>query len=471
MYCRLVFLLLLSLITGLSPLANAKPVGAVCVLNVDNKLLLMQDRLSHHFGLPGGYIEAGEPPSAAAIRELKEETGLNGRILFELQGEPQPSATRETRTYACQSLDPVIWQPASQEISLLKAPNLGGEIMSAKLVDPHNPEVPLRFAEQIASLAKPGKLATIAQSPQHPVPSFAPEANALHQSELIQIARWQSQSQSLAPLWALTNKLGEGRTYLLFLPLLLPLIGWGRFCRILSALLVVNILVQIGKFAIASPRPFHFEPELARQAAMGFGMPSGHTALATLALGLLAQLLFPRHPWRYGAVALLAALLTGAARVFYGVHFISDVVVGTLLGLVLLVLWSKPHWLKDELLTSRRLWWGIALLALPGTLYWQDPLQASSLFAALGIALGLLLPVNRSVSDYSLPVFGSCLLLTLPLPWLAQYLARGVTDSMQLLVAQFATYLLIGFWLGGGIWAVAALLESKTATAEEGGSA
>jgi len=471
MYCRLVLLTLLWLIAILSTNASAAPVGAVCVLNVENKLLLVQDRLSRRFGLPGGYIESGENPAAAALRELKEETGLRGQILFELHGEPQPSPRGETRTYACQSLDPVIWQPASQEISLLKAPNLGGEIMSARLVEPQNPGVPLRFAEQIASLAQSDKLASIPRSPQQAVASFAPEANVLHQVELQAIAKWQSASKPWAPLWALTNKLGEGGTYLLFLPLLLPLIGGARFCRILSALLVVNILVQIGKFTIASPRPFHFEPELAKQAAMGFGMPSGHTALATLALGLLAQLLFPRHPWRYGAVALLAALLTGAARVFYGVHFISDVVIGTLLGMVLLVLWSKQEWLKDERLTSRRLWWGIALFALPGTLYWQDPLQASSLFAALGIALGLLLPVNRCVSDYSLPVFGSCLLLTLPLPWLAQYLVHGVTDSMQLLVAQFATYLLIGFWLGGGIWAVAALLESKTATAEEGGSA
>lgn len=470
MNCRLVLLALLLLTAGGS-FAHGKPVGAVCVLNVENKLLLVQDRLSRHFGLPGGYIESGENPAEAALRELREETGLDGKILFELQGEPQPSATRETRTYACQSLNPVIWQPASQEISLLHAPNLGGEIMSARLVDPQKPGVTLRFAEQIASLAQPGKLATIPQSPQQPLSSFAPEANALHRSELGEIAKWQSQSKPLAPLWALTNKLGEGRTYLLFLPLLLPLIGWQRFCRILSALLVVNIVVQIGKFAIASPRPFHFEPELARQAAMGFGMPSGHTALATLALGLLAQLLFPRHPWRYGAVALIAALLTGAARVFYGVHFISDVVVGTLLGMVLLALWSKNEWLSDEWLTSRRLWWSIALLALPGTIYWQDPLQASSLFAAAGMALGIQLPVSRRVSDYSLPVFGCCLLLTLPLPWLIPYLVRGVTDSMQLLVAQFSTYLLIGFWLGGGIWAVATLLESRAATVEEEESA
>ncbi|HEX5097279.1 MAG TPA: NUDIX domain-containing protein [Acidimicrobiia bacterium] len=34
-----------------------------------------------HWTLPGGGIEFGEHPEAAAIRELHEETGLRGRIL------------------------------------------------------------------------------------------------------------------------------------------------------------------------------------------------------------------------------------------------------------------------------------------------------------------------------------------------------------------------------------------------------
>jgi len=46
-----------------------------------NVLLLKRDDDKHCGGLwsfPGGKVEAGEKPQAAAVRELKEETGLNG---------------------------------------------------------------------------------------------------------------------------------------------------------------------------------------------------------------------------------------------------------------------------------------------------------------------------------------------------------------------------------------------------------
>jgi len=61
------------------------PVPAACVVLVDDhqRLLLVKRRVAPKQGmwcLPGGFVECGETPERAAIRELQEETGLMGRI-------------------------------------------------------------------------------------------------------------------------------------------------------------------------------------------------------------------------------------------------------------------------------------------------------------------------------------------------------------------------------------------------------
>ena len=61
------------------------PLPATCIVLVDGggRLLLVKRSVEPKIGrwcLPGGFIESGESPEKAALRELKEETGLIGRI-------------------------------------------------------------------------------------------------------------------------------------------------------------------------------------------------------------------------------------------------------------------------------------------------------------------------------------------------------------------------------------------------------
>ena len=51
-----------------------------CVFDDEGKVLLQRRGDSNHWGFPGGAIELGETPEMAAIRELKEETGLDGKV-------------------------------------------------------------------------------------------------------------------------------------------------------------------------------------------------------------------------------------------------------------------------------------------------------------------------------------------------------------------------------------------------------
>lgn len=61
------------------------PVPAACVVLIDDhhRVLLVKRRVAPKQGmwcLPGGFMESGEAPEQAALRELQEETGLTGRV-------------------------------------------------------------------------------------------------------------------------------------------------------------------------------------------------------------------------------------------------------------------------------------------------------------------------------------------------------------------------------------------------------
>lgn len=54
----------------------------VAFIKKDDKILMVQVYYGHYFWtLPGGGMEEGETPEETCIRELKEETGIDGEIV------------------------------------------------------------------------------------------------------------------------------------------------------------------------------------------------------------------------------------------------------------------------------------------------------------------------------------------------------------------------------------------------------
>ncbi|NRB42702.1 MAG: phosphatase PAP2 family protein [Pseudomonadales bacterium] len=65
------------------------------------------------------------------------------------------------------------------------------------------------------------------------------------------------------------------------------------------------------------------------EAADKFSLPSGHSAAAFLMMNMIA-LYYPA----FWAIALVWAVLIGLSRVILGVHYLSDIIAGALLGTV-----------------------------------------------------------------------------------------------------------------------------------------
>ncbi len=81
---------------------NSPPLAADCVVFDERGRLLLIKRgrepFKGRYALPGGFVEIGETVEAAALRELKEETGIEGRImrLIGLYSDPGRDPVRHT---------------------------------------------------------------------------------------------------------------------------------------------------------------------------------------------------------------------------------------------------------------------------------------------------------------------------------------------------------------------------------------
>lgn len=92
------------------------------------------------------------------------------------------------------------------------------------------------------------------------------------------------------------------------------------------------VSVEILKTVVARPRP-----ELALLPLESFSFPSGHATIAVALYGTLAYILMQQTTVRWKrhvilSVASLGIVLIGFSRLYFGVHYLTDVLAGYLLG-------------------------------------------------------------------------------------------------------------------------------------------
>ena len=154
--------------------------------------------------------------------------------------------------------------------------------------------------------------------------------------------------------------LGTEYCFLFLLPALYWCIETGIGLKVAILLLLNTSVNDSLKMAFHAPRPYWYSKEIIAYAKeTSFGAPSGHAQIATVVWGVLA---FRMRKWWAWLIAILIIVLIGISRVYLGVHFPHDVILGWLIGLLFLWLvlrywqpvvdWLKKMRLQHQILAA-----------------------------------------------------------------------------------------------------------------------
>lgn len=150
----------------------------------------------------------------------------------------------------------------------------------------------------------------------------------------------QGASGIFTPIADLLALLGKGGIFLLVLAVVLSLFKKtrkGGFCMLLAigiGALFTNVFI---KNFVARPRPYQASEEfrafwefVGAKTESEYSFPSGHMTVATTSM--MALFLCFNKKWSF--LGFIYALLTGASRIYLGVHYCTDVIGGMIIGLI-----------------------------------------------------------------------------------------------------------------------------------------
>jgi len=144
----------------------------------------------------------------------------------------------------------------------------------------------------------------------------------------------QSSTAWLQPIMQVFTWIGYPQAYML----MIALVYWALDSRLgirMALFLEIGACINsLLKMAFHAPRPFWVDPHIkALDPTNGFGMPSGHAQSATVWL-LIGTYLKKKWFW---ILAIALTFMIGLSRAYLGVHFPSQVIIGWLLGILVIV--------------------------------------------------------------------------------------------------------------------------------------
>ncbi|MBI9046093.1 MAG: phosphatase PAP2 family protein [Anaerolineaceae bacterium] len=292
----------------------------------------------------------------------------------------------------------------------------------------------------------------------------------------------------LIPMKLFTS-MGQEEFYMLVLPALYWCLESRLGIRIGFMLMISNYFGNFFKIIFHIPRPAWVSPKIKPLVhETTFGFPSGHSTNAAGIWGLAA--VSTKQKWiRF--TLLIVILMIGISRIYLGVHSITDILSGWMLGGILLFLFIKfedrlVSWFKLKPFKKMLLWnilvstiailLGIILDSIMST--WQlpqvwiqnaaltsgnepiSPLSQSYLFTTSGTIFGLILGLSILYSRktfYSIDgtviqkifryLLGTIILFAI---WYGLKFIFPAQDNFIGFAFRFIRYALVGFWVSAG---------------------
>ena len=184
--------------------------------------------------------------------------------------------------------------------------------------------------------------------------------DVVNQAELAVNLFLQSLDPTLQSIMTVITMLGDQIFYILFMPTIYWCVDAWAGVRIGVMLLSSASFNGFFKVLLKGPRPYWISDKIVPGVhETSFGIPSGHAMNSTSVWGQSALETKNRKAiWS----AIILVLLIAVSRLVLGVHFLSDVLLGLLLGLLLLLVfnklqkplgaWLKMQSLKDQILLA-----------------------------------------------------------------------------------------------------------------------
>ncbi len=185
--------------------------------------------------------------------------------------------------------------------------------------------------------------------------------------------------------------LGEEYVYIFFLSIVYYTYDkkMGEFLAITLGLsATVNTIL---KNIVCAPRPFEKYPTLVEnlrpETSLGNSFPSGHTQNFST---VLFSLSFYKNKLVFFYVSTVLVLLMMLSRMYLGVHFLEDVVVAGILGLIIAYFLNKLYnKYYDNSVILHRIYFFIVLLVLPFVFL----LNGEDFFKSYGLLIGFVLGI------------------------------------------------------------------------------